>query len=207
MSSLAVFTHKLVNRTAGAGFTPADGIYRLGIAPDPSQTKNTRITAGMYIDHPGTELTYYQNGAYRPLSSQGAIITYRNMDPANPTLSVGASEGFRLYSHLIGHTDNPATALYHAAQVDRFFLPSGKGTYLLWLYVEYDAARAADLTISIASGPTLAEMNFPSTAKLCNLSAVYIKTSTSGEEVVWTYSVSPQPRIIRTAIVKTGDLT
>lgn len=206
MSARTVYTYKLVNRQ-GSDYTPADGIYRLGINSDPSaDSKSTFITAGVYLEDPGTEFYYYRNNAFRPLSSQGAHFTSRSIDPANPLLSSGAI-GFRQYSHIIGHTDNPATSVLNPSQVTRTYLPTGKGTYMLWMYVEYDTARAVDLTISISGVATLATVMFPSSTKYANVFANYTKTSSLGQEVLWTYTTSPDlPRIIRTAIVKTGDI-
>lgn len=207
MSARTVYTHKLTNRSSGVNFTPGDNVYRLGVASEPSKPKNNRITAGVYIGNPsGNEFSYYRNTAFRPLSSQGALFTARSVDPANPILASGAV-GFVEYSHLIEHNDLPVTSITNPGQVRRTYLPSGKGTYILWIYVEYDSAREVDLAINNSGSYDLAAMSFPATTKFCSLSATYAKTTTAGEEIVWSYTTSPDlPRIIRTAIIKTGDI-
>ena len=206
MTTPLIVSAKLLQQKNGGAFSPPDGNWRLGMCPNPD-LKETNFQNGIFLQAPATELSHYKDGAYRPASSQGALYTSRNMDPTNALLSTNGV-GFKDYNHKVIHTERSNATLVDPGQVERttIRLPAGKGMYYIWIFVSYDTAEEMDLQIQVSS-TTIAQQSFPSTTKYASLGTNYYKSATLAEIVEFTYATSTQfPRIIRTAILKTGDV-
>jgi len=202
---------KLLIQTDGNSFAPPDGKLRLGIFGGNLETKYTTELPGIALAAPfGDELLIIRDSAWRPISSQGALVTARART-SNDTSVSDTGIGNVVYNHLIEYSlEDDVNAADYGEVIRTGILLTVRGFYIVSLYVAYGVAGT--ISLSITDGATaLAATDFGSQTSAALHTVVYFTDASAAAtqqiDFVYTHSVaSTYPLTIRTAIIKVSDL-